>query len=326
MVASRRDALTYLAGDLTEARLAELRTLAPNVRVISGLTRETALWHAADAHGVDARLVTPELLERAPRLVWVQATSAGVDWLMGMDGLVKRPAITLTNFRAVHGPAIADHVFAMLLTLTRDLRHYWELQKKGEWSRGSEGSRPIALQDKTLLVVGIGGIGAEVAQRGHGFGMRVLATRRGDGGAPAYVERVGKPADLLAMLPEADVVVICVPLTAETERMFDARAFGAMKPGAYLVNIARGRIVDTAALLAALESGRLAGACLDVTDPEPLPAGHPLWKRADVVITPHVASDAELTDQRGWAVYKENFRRFGAGEPLLNVVDTSVGY
>ena len=177
-----------------------------------------------------------------------------------------------------------------------------------------------------MLVVGLGGIGSEVAERAHGLKMRVIATRRSDAASPSWIERVGKPGDLLAMLPEADVVAICVPLTAETERLFDAKAFAAMKKGSYLVNVARGKIVDTQALLDTLEKGHLAGACLDVTDPEPLPPDHPLWKLRSVVITPHVSSDAELTDDRQWAAFKENFRRFGAGEPLLNVVDKSKGY
>jgi phosphoglycerate dehydrogenase-like enzyme len=177
-----------------------------------------------------------------------------------------------------------------------------------------------------MLVVGIGGIGSEVAERAHAFGMRVLATRRSDTPAPEFVEKVGKPQDLLTMLPEADVVAICVPLTAETDRMFNAAAFAAMKPGAYLINVSRGRIVDTDALVAALQGRRLAGACLDVTDPEPLPVGHPLWSMPNVLITPHVASDAEVTDERRWTLYRENMRRFGAGEPLLNVVDKRAGY
>jgi phosphoglycerate dehydrogenase-like enzyme len=143
---------------------------------------------------------------------------------------------------------------------------------------------------------------------------------------PPGVERVGRPEDLLALLPESDVVVLCVPLTPETEKLLDARAFAAMKPGSFLVNVARGKLVDTDALLEALETGRLAGACLDVTDPEPLPSDHPLWLLPNVVITPHVAADAALTEARAFALVRENLRRFDAGEPLLNVVDGAAGY
>ena len=177
-----------------------------------------------------------------------------------------------------------------------------------------------------MLVVGLGGIGTEIAQRANGFGMKVIGTRRSDRPSPDYVKRVGKPKDLLAMLPEADVVVLAVPLTDETKNMLNTAAFDAMKTGAYLINIARGKVVNTDALLKALKSGRLAGACLDVTDPEPLPANHELWKQANVIITPHIASRSEVTNKRRSALLVENMRRFGAGEPLLNVVDKKAGY
>jgi phosphoglycerate dehydrogenase-like enzyme len=318
--------LTYFAGPLDPEQLDELAKLAPNVRVVAGLSREQALERAAEAHGIEARFAAPEFLSRATNLVWVQAMSAGVDRYMGLAPLVENERIVLTNQRGAHGPAIADHCFAMLLTLTRDLRFFADQQREQKWAREGSGTQPFALEGRTMFVVGLGGIGTEVAERAHGFGMRVIATRRSGSDNPAFVERVGKPEELLAMLPEADVVALCVPLTPETESLFDARAFAALKPGAILINIARGKVVDTQALLEALDSGRLGGACLDVTEPEPLPADHPLWRAKNVVITPHVAADAELTFERTWSLLCENVRRFGAGEPLLNVVDKRAGY
>jgi phosphoglycerate dehydrogenase-like enzyme len=328
MPPGERVTLTFLAGELSSERLKELKMLAPNLRILAGLSREQALAHAAEAHGIDGRFASAEFLERSPNLVWVQAMSAGVDHLMRIQPLKTSEKIVLTNMRAVHAPAIADHAFAMLLTLTRNMREHAADQSQGRWDRGADddGPRPIALQGRTMLVVGLGGIGSEVAQRAHGFGMRVTAIRRSDAPAPEYVARVGHATNLLAMLPEADVVAICLPLTPQTEGLFNEAAFGAMKQGSYLINIARGRIVDTAALLGALDSGRLAGACLDVTDPEPLPPDHPLWKKTNAVITPHVAADAELTEERRWTLLRENLRRFAAGEPLLNVVDKQAGY
>lgn len=317
---------TFLAGRLSDSQLAELKAIAPNVRILSGLDREQAMAHAAEADGVDARFATPDFLAKAKRLVWIQAMSAGVDHLTADKAIAGNDRIVLTNMRAVHAPAIADHAMGMLLTLTRSLRFYDQAQREGKWSDRDTPSPSVALAGKTMLVVGIGGIGTEIAQRAHAFGMRIIATRRSDTPGPGYVERIGKPEDLLAMLPEADVVALCVPLTQETEHLMNPAAFAAMKPGAYLINIARGKVVDTDALLAALKGGRLAGACLDVTDPEPLPAGHELWAMKNVVITPHVASDAELTTARRWALLKENLRRFGAGEPLLNCVDKKAGY
>ena len=318
--------LTFLAGKMSAVELAELAKLAPNVRILSGLSRAQALEHAGEVQGADASFLTPEFLSAAKQLVWVQVMGAGVDRFMSLDGLVNEDRIVLTNLRGVHGPAIAEHVFAMLLVLTRDLRFHLANQTSGSWGREGSGRRPIALQGRTLLVVGLGGIGTEVASRAHGFGMHVIATRRSDSPSPEYVEHVGRPDELLALLPRADVVVVCTPLTPETEHMFDRKAFAAMKPDAYFINIARGRIVETQALYEAVRDGKIAGACLDVTDPEPLPPEHPLWKLSNVVITPHVSNDSELTDQRAAQFFHENMRRFGAGELLFNVVDKHAGY
>lgn len=317
--------LTYLAGSLTEEEQEELRAIAPNVRLIAGLSASGALEHAAEAHGADAHLLTPELLLSAPELRWVQAWSAGVERYLSMEALANSDTLVFTNMKGVHGPVIAEHVFGMLLELTRGLKAYAEAQAEARWERDAA-SEATALAGRTLLVVGLGGIGTEVARRADAFGMRVLATNRDASARPGFVDYLGRAGELDRLLPEADVVVVCVPLTEETDGMFDAPRIARMKRGAYLVNIARGRIVRTDALLAALEEGRLAGACLDVTDPEPLPADHPLWSRSDVVITPHVAARAALTEERQWRLFRENYGRFGEGRPLLNVVDKQAGY
>lgn len=320
--------LTYLAGALSDQQIEELRQVAPNVRVLRVSGRSEAMDNATEADGVEARFLSPELLTKATKLAWVHATSAGVDRFVSMPALKERASIVVTNSRGVHGPAIADHAIGMLLSLTRRLPEYHDAQQQKKWGVADRenGPQAVALQGRTMLVVGIGGIGTEIARRAHGFGMRVIATRRTDAPREPFVERVGNPEDLGSMLPEADVVAICVPLTKETEKLFDAGMIRRMKKGSYLINIARGRIVDTDALIAALKDGRLAGAALDVTEPEPLPADHPLWTAPNVLITPHIAADGALTEERWWALYKENIRRFGAGEPLLNCVDVTAGY
>ncbi len=318
--------LTYFAGALSSEERAELQRLAPNLRLVTGLSRTEALARAGEAHGIDARYATPEFLEKAPQLAWVQAMSAGVDGLIRLDPLVKNDRIVLTNHRGVHGPAIADHTIALLLSLTRDLRHHADNQAQRRWGRGSSELTPVALEGRTIVVVGIGGIGSEIAKRAKAFGMRVWATRRSQAPKPDYVDRVELSGELLKLLPEADVVAIAAPLTPETHGLFNKEAFAALKSGAYLVNIARGAIVDSDELVAALRSGKLAGAGLDVTDPEPLPADSPLWEMRNVLITPHIAGHAEVTAERRWALVRENLRRFAAGEPLLNVVDKQAGY
>ncbi|MBL9147705.1 MAG: D-2-hydroxyacid dehydrogenase [Phycisphaerae bacterium] len=321
--------LTYFVRELGPDDLARARAAAPHVTFVVGLSREEALTRAAEAHGADVFYATPEFLAAATNLRWVQAWSAGVDRFVVVDGM-NDDRIVLTNMRGVHGPAIADHVMALTLALTRSLPASWDAQKRGVWDRGDVSPPRVALDGKTLLVVGLGGIGTEIAKRGHAFGMRVVATRRSAGPAtdPSMpcVERIGRPQDLPALVAEADVIAVAVPLTAETTGLFNADLLARCKSGAILINIARGKVIDTDALMAALRSGRLGAAGLDVTDPEPLPDGHPLWTVPNVVITPHVAGDAAITDRRATEVFVENARRFDAGEPLVNVVDKRAGY
>lgn len=319
--------LVYFARSLSDEQRAELEASAPNLEVIVGLAPEAALARAEQAHGVDVAYATPEFMAAASNLAWVQVPFAGVDRFVGTEHIGANPSIVLTNLRAVHAPTIADHAFGLLLTLTRDLPVHLANRASGTWDRDGSGRlTPVALPGRTLFVVGLGGIGNEVAKRAKGFGMRVLASRRSAAEAPPWVDELGTADQLHEFLPRADVVVVCVPLTNETEGLFDTAAFDALKPGAFFVNVARGRIVDTDALVAALESGRLAGAGLDVTAPEPLPADHVLWSMPNVVITPHVAGRAELTEQRRGAMYVEQLRRFAAGEALFNVVDRDAGY
>lgn len=318
--------LVFLARNLPAAAADQLREAAPNVRIVTGLSPEEAIERATEFHGADARYASPSFLMRAARLRWLQAMSAGVDRYVSIPGLAQRTEIVFTNMAGVHGPAIADHVFAMLLALTRDMRGVLDSARGASWSVVPGPMTPTTLEGRTLFVVGLGGIGNQVARRGHGFGMRVVATKRTLGTTPPWVDELGSPDATDRFLAEADVVAICLPLTEETHGMFDAKALARLPRGAILVNVGRGAIVDTDALVEALESGHLAGACLDVTDPEPLPPEHRLWQLPQVIITPHSSSRAALTGTRRMALLVENMRRFGAGEGLLNVVDPRRGY
>lgn len=319
--------LLYLAGALSDAELAMVSEVAPNLRIVKPASREEAMSLAAQAHGIEVRFATPEFLAAAPQLHWVQATSAGVDRYINMPELRDNEQIVFTNMQGMHGPTIADHVMGMLLVLTRDLRIHAQDARRGEWIRSGSGvMEPVALEGRTMLVVGLGGIGREVAKRAKGFGMTVWATKRTPTEPPSYVDRQETSDQLMAMLPDADVVVLCVPLTDETRGMIGADAFAAMTPGSYLINIARGPVVDTDALMLALQNGALAGAGLDVTDPEPLPADHPLWQIPNLLITPHVAARSGLTSDDWTRLYRENLIRFARGQALLNVVDKQAGY
>lgn len=263
-----------------------------------------------------------DAIRAAKKLRWVQIFSAGAEYCVFPE--MVNSDIALTNAKIVQGPEIADHAMALLLALTRNLNVALSEKASRSWDR--EKYNPIELRGKTALIIGLGGIGTQVAERAHGFGMRVLAVDPKDIPLRNSVERVEKPDRLLQLLPQADVLFMCAPHTARTERMMSTREFGAMKTGSFFINVSRGKTVDTEALVEALKEGRLAGAGLDVTDPEPLPAQHPLWAMPNVVITPHIAGQSDQIEGRIKELMRENVERFLKGLPLRNLVDKSAGY
>jgi phosphoglycerate dehydrogenase-like enzyme len=215
-----------------------------------------------------------------------------------------------------------------MFALSRSLQVSIGRQARGEgWSRNFAGSQPQALSGKTVLVVGLGGIGLEVAKRAHALGMKVIATRNSSREGPDYVSRVGLADELPSMIGEADVVVSALPLVPATTHLFDARMFARMKKTAYFINVGRGGSVVTDDLVAALNNGTIAGAGLDVTDPEPLePRDHPLWKAKNIIITPHMSAQSDLGQGARLMILREQVRRFAAGDKLLSVVDFKKGY
>ncbi len=308
-----------------EARVAWLRTAAPGVQLIAAPSTASALESVSDADAIIG-FCSPELLRAGPRLRWIQLPSAGAEHCVRIPA-VKERNMLITNAQRIYGPEIAEHVMAMMLAFTRGLYRFIPEQRDGRWNRGAVPQQQLwELEGKTMLVVGLGGIGTEVAQRAHALGMRVTATRRSSRSGPEFVDYVGLADELTDLAGDADVVVNAAPLTPETVGMFDAEFFARMKPTAYFINVGRGRSVVTADLVAALESGRIAGAGLDVTDPEPLPSGHRLWSLPNVIITPHVAGGSDLRTERLWIIIRENIRRYVTGERMLSVVEVQRGY
>jgi phosphoglycerate dehydrogenase-like enzyme/glyoxylase-like metal-dependent hydrolase (beta-lactamase superfamily II) len=308
--------------NLMPARLAELKRIAPDVEFIPVKTAEDAARSAEDADAV-VGFCTPEIVKAGKGLRWIQVGHAGVDKDLSPE--LVNSGVVLTNTQRLYGPNVADQAFALLLALTRGLREVVPGEvADAAWRK--PGGKPQELHGKTMLVVGLGGVGTQVARRAHAFGMRVLAVDPKDMERPDFVFGLEKPAKLMELLPRADVVVLACPLTAETRGLMGEEQFHAMKPSAYLINVARGGLVKTPALVEALENKRLAGAGLDVTDPEPLPDGHPLWKMANAVVSPHVGGQSPEATERQWRLFRENVRRFVAGEPLLCVVDKGNGY
>ncbi len=303
--------------------LAELKAAAPGIELVECRSEEDAIAQASDADAVYA-WITPQVIRKAKSLRWVQQPSAGVEHLLEIPELIERDII-LTNMQRVYGPEIADQAIAYLLAFTRSLAHFIRAQPSQEWRSSGPEVVLDELSGKTLLVVGLGGIGSEIARRTAGFGMRVLATDPKVWERPPFVEELHKPDAFAGLLPRADVVASAAPLTKATRKMIGAREFGMMKPGVTLINVSRGGVVDTAALVAALDKKQVAAAGLDVTDPEPLPKGHPLWSR-NTIITPHSAGQSPGGQRRRQQVLCENLRRFAAGEMLLNIVDKAAGY
>lgn len=305
-------------------RLEWLQSVAPGVELVA---LEEGADPGAALRGTDAVLgiCTEEVIAAGAELRWIQVFTAGVERCVSIPGMVERD-IRLTNMQRVAGPVMAEHVFALLLGLTRNVGGWIDAQRAAEWRRTEAAGRMVSLRGKTLLVAGLGGIGSEVARLGHAFEMEVIATRASSREGPDFVSYVGLPHELSTLAKRADVVVNTVPLTPQTQGIFDAEFFAALPPGALFINVGRGRSVDTEALLAALDSGRLAGAGLDVTDPEPLPGDHPLWHRKDVIITPHVSAGSDAGWEDRWLIVRENLRRYVEGAPLLSVVDVQRGY
>lgn len=302
-----------------------LQAAAPGVELLLARDMDEALQLVKQADAV-LGLCSAELLAAGPGVRWIQSYSAGVERCVAVPALRERDVL-LTNMQRIAGPVMAEHVLALMLAYTRGLYFYIPEQHAARWTRElPPPRRMLALEGKTVLVVGLGGIGVEVAKRASALGMRVLAIRASGREGPPFVSYVGLPDELGKLAAEADFVVNTTPLTPATTGMFDAKFFAAVKPGAYFVNVGRGQSVVQSELIAALKSGRLGGAGLDVTDPEPLPADSPLWKMPNVIITPHVSAQSDVDDDARFAIVAENLRRYVAGEKMLSVVDVAKGY
>jgi len=306
-----------------------LQSAAPGLDIVMVGSMDEFIAKAKDADAIaggDDVVCDERVLAAAKKLRWAAVYSAGVESCLGKKG-VDRPGLIVTNMRAVAGPVMAEHTIGLMFALSRSLQVSIGRQATGEgWSRNFAGAQPQALGGKTLLVAGLGGIGHEVARRAHALGMKVIATRNSSREGPDYVSRVGLSDELPAMIGEADVVVAALPLVPATTNLFDAKMFARMKKTAFFINVGRGGSVVTNDLVAALNAGTIAGAGLDVTEPEPLPKDHPLWKAKNVIITPHMSAQSDLGQAAREMLLREQVRRFGAGDKLLSVVDFKKGY
>jgi phosphoglycerate dehydrogenase-like enzyme len=271
--------------------------------------------------------LTPPQLAAAQKLQWIHVTAAGVAQLIRPD--VRESGVIVTNSRGIHAIPMAEHTMGLLIALARKFPASMRFQAASHWAQQEiwdAQQRPSELSGATLVIVGFGAIGSELARRARAFGMRVHAVRRSGKADGALADRVFPVKDLIRALPEADYLVLAAPDTSETHHMIGARELAAMKRTACVVNIARGTLVDEPALIAALKSGTITAAALDVVTQEPMPPENPLWKLENVFITPHTSAVSEQLWPRQTALVIENLERWFSGRELINRVDLTRGY
>jgi phosphoglycerate dehydrogenase-like enzyme len=319
--------------------LERIRQAAPGARIVNLSVEGLADGPVDDVEVLLRGWLVAEafdrLLARAPHLAWVHSATSGVERALTPAALARD--VLVTNARGVFSRPIAEHVLLMILAVSRHLPDLLELQRERTW-QPLEGRE---LRELTIGIVGYGSLGRAVASLATAFGARVIALRRRPDAGPASagevddsdafpleprLDRVVGPDGLLDLLAESDVVVLAAPLTPETEGMIDESAVAAMKRDAWLINVARGRLVDDTALIRALRENRIGGAALDAFRDEPLPQGSPYWELPNVILTPHTAWSSARVLDRSIDLFCDNLVRFSRGEPLRNVVDPDAGY
>ncbi len=308
---------------LDESRLSAIRSVFPKARLTRASSSRSVDPSQLDAIEIAFGPLSPADAAAAPRLRWIQLQSAGCENYTLPGNAFPHDRVRLTTSSGVFDLPIAEHVLGMMLGHVRGLFHYARTQTGGRWVRNHDVSRDFS--GSTVGIVGLGSIGSAVAVRAKALGARVLGVRRTPSAADP-VDVCYTPDRLHEMLRQCDFVALCLPSTVDTRHIIDAAALAVLPGHAFIVNIGRGSAIDTDALVEALRTGGIGGAGLDVTDPEPLPDGHPLWSMDNVLITPHTSGGSPGDDARIHALFLENLRRYRDNEPLLNQVDPERGY
>jgi phosphoglycerate dehydrogenase-like enzyme len=325
---------------LSDSQRNLIRAAAPNADVVDRACRKPDDVRELLAGGCDVLLtfIMPADLEaRAPHLKWVQLLSAGADHAMGA---LDSSSIPMTTASGIHATPIAEYTIASMLAYAHKFHLMIRAQLRREWLRSGFPGTVEELRGKSIGIIGYGSIGRETARLAKALGMRVLAlkrdpaTRRDPGWCPAGLgdpdgaipEKFLGPEQRQEILRESDYFTVTLPLTGHTRRFIGAREIAAMRPGAFIVNIGRGEVIDENALIDALKAGTIGGAGLDVFEKEPLPKDSPLWDIESVILTPHMAGANRGYMDKACELFADNLRRFNAGQPLLNVVDRQLGY
>jgi phosphoglycerate dehydrogenase-like enzyme len=307
--------------------VASLRTRFPQINFVHATTPEQRAEGLKDCELAYTWILNAGELAQAPKLKWVHTSAVAVETLC-LPELFAR-SIAVSNTRGVQAIPIAEHVMAVVLALAKQMPFVLDHQRQARWAQNEfVGERlPWLLHGRTLGLVGVGTIGSEIARRAEAFGMRVIALRRRPAyGVIGHVERVYGIADLDDFLGQCHVLVIAAPLTPETQGLMGAAQFARLPKGAVVINVGRAKIIDTDALIAALTSGHLGGASLDVFPQEPLPAEHPLWKTPNVILTPHTSGFRRGHWDEVVELYGDNIERWLKGEPLKYRIEPELGY
>ncbi|MCM3760395.1 D-2-hydroxyacid dehydrogenase [Alkalihalobacillus oceani] len=306
---------------IPETQLNQLRDSYPDITICHCHSEKEAQSYLEEADIVlsDHLNFTPESIEKAPRLKWLQLTTAGVENIPFAE-LAER-GITVTNAKGIHGSQMGEYALGMMLAHTRKLLHYRELQKKHQWEGGFIGGE---LAGKTVTIVGAGAIGSAIAEMCKVFGMNVYGASRSGLSKPNF-DRIVK-REWEALLTESSFVIVLLPLTPRTKHFIHQEHFAAMPQDCFFINLARGSVVKEADLITALESGQIGGAALDVFEKEPLEPESPLWEMKHVFLTPHIAGNSDHYMERVFRIVLENVANFLANKPLKNQVDLKANY
>jgi len=299
----------------------------PEVRVVQLENYDRVPEEIEDTDVFVGWSLRPEQFRAAKRLKWIHSPAAAVHQLMFPELIASE--VVVTNSSPVHGPVVAEHAIAVLLALAKRLPQAMRYQAKKKWSQAllwNEHPRPREVEGATVAVIGVGGIGSEFIRRAKALGMNVLAVRQNPAKGTAGADEVYSAEQLEQVLPRADYVLLCTPVTPATSALINSERLAKMKSDAYLINVGRGTLADEPALIDALKAHRIAGAALDVFDEEPLPEESPFWSLDNVLITPHTAGVTEGLWERHYKLIAENLRRFNDGRPLLSEVDKKEGY
>jgi len=300
----------------------EIQEVAPGFE-ISQIEQKDVTTADLIGSGIVFGRIPPHLLIELKNLKWLHLGSAGANGMTDIS-LYANKSVIVTKSSGTFGIAVADYIIGMMISLGRSFGYYFDKQRNGEWCQKM--LEYFDMSGSTVIVVGLGDIGTQVSKRLCAFGCKLIGFRRDVSKLHEVVSDIRPISQLRESLPEADYIILCAPGTAETAKLISHAEFDLMKKRAIIINVGRGMIIDTDALVEALHKKKIAGAGLDVTEPEPLPAGHPLWSAPNVFITPHVSAPTKVTAERRVKIFTDLLKRYLAGQQMYNIVDFDAGY